>query len=61
MLPDYVDTGIIQVNVANHTGAKAALLPGISFVSRMLTPSERALLRQDLKETVEIARRVKAA
>ena len=35
--------------------------PGISFVSRMLTPSERALLRQDLKETVEIARRVKAA
>jgi len=33
----------------------------ISFVSRMLTPSERAFLRQDLKSTIEIARKVKIA
>jgi hypothetical protein len=32
---------------------------GISFVSRMLTPSERALLLQDLKNTIEAARAVK--
>lgn len=31
----------------------------ISFVSRMLTPSERALLRQDLKNSIEIAKTVK--
>ena len=34
---------------------------GISFVSRMLTPSERVFLRQDLKTTVDIARTVKTA
>jgi len=33
--------------------------PDISFVPRMLTPSEQNLLRQDLRETVEIARQVK--
>ena len=33
----------------------------ISFVSRMLTPSERAFLRQDLKLTIAIARKVKIA
>ena len=33
----------------------------ISFVSRMLTPSERAFLRQDLKSTIEIARRNRLA
>ena len=33
----------------------------ISFVPRMLTPTERAFLLQDLKATIEIARRVKIA
>ena len=33
----------------------------ISFVPRMLTPSERAFLRRDLKSTIEIARKVKIA
>ena len=32
---------------------------GISFVPRMLTPSERDLLRQDLKNSIEVARAVK--
>lgn len=33
----------------------------ISFEPRMLTPSEQNLLRQDLKETIEVAKRVKVA
>jgi hypothetical protein len=33
----------------------------ISFEPRMLTPSEQNLLRQDLQETVEAAKRVKVA
>lgn len=33
----------------------------ISFVPRMLTPSEQDFLRQDLRETIEIARKVKVA
>jgi len=31
----------------------------ISFVSRMLTPSERVLLKRDLKDTIEIAKKTK--
>jgi hypothetical protein len=34
--------------------------PDISYEPRMLTPSEENLLRQDLQQTVEIARKVKA-
>lgn len=33
----------------------------ISFVQRMLTPSEQEFLRQDLRETIEIAKKVKVA
>jgi hypothetical protein len=33
----------------------------ISFVPRMLTPSEQDFLRQDLRETIEIAKKVKVA
>jgi hypothetical protein len=31
----------------------------ISFVSRMLTPSERAFVKRDLQETIEVAKRTK--
>jgi len=31
----------------------------ISFVSRMLTPSERALVKRDLRDTIEIAGKTK--
>ena len=48
-----------------HSATTSAVSPkakdDISFVSRMLTPSERAFLRQDLKSTIEIARKVKIA
>jgi hypothetical protein len=31
----------------------------ISFVSRMLTPSERALVKRDLRDTIETASKTK--
>ncbi|MSP97494.1 MAG: hypothetical protein EXR29_09795 [Betaproteobacteria bacterium] len=48
-----------------HSATTSAASPkakeSISFVSRMLTPSERAFLRQDLKTTIDIARKVRIA
>ena len=63
--------GPLRENMANRskTGGKESSATastasrkarhGISFVSRMLMPSERASLRQDLKNTIEIAKAVK--
>jgi len=46
---------------ATTSPASPKVKHALSFVSRMLTPSERNLLKQDLKDTVEIARKVKVA
>lgn len=46
---------------ATTSSASPKAKDAISFVPRMLTPSERAFLRRDLKSTIEIARKVKIA
>lgn len=46
---------------ATTSHASQKVKPDISFVSRMLTPSELAFLRRDLEETIEIARKTKTA
>jgi hypothetical protein len=44
---------------ATTSNASPKVRHDISFVSRMLTPSERDLLKRDLKDTIEIAKRTK--
>ncbi len=51
-------TGGYKTSATASTASRKAR-HGISFVPRMLTPSEQNSLRQDLKNTIEIARTVK--
>ncbi len=51
-------TGGYKTSATASTASRKAR-QGISFVPRMLTPSERDSLRQDLKNTIEVARSVK--
>ena len=46
---------------ATDSNASPKARPDISFEPRMLTPSEQNFLRQDLRDTIEAAKKVKVA
>lgn len=53
-------TGGTKVSATVLTASRKAKVD-ISFVPRMLTPSEQNLLSQDLRDTIEVAKKVKVA